>query len=93
MPREYDDPGVFKSDARAHIRRQTGKDIVLMVGDQPTDLLKDPDSASILFGKSRAYIVPNPDNGLLLGVKVGEISWTPQAVRWIVNPTIFHHAQ
>jgi len=45
-----------------------------MVGDQPTDLLKDPDSASILFGKSRAYGVSNPDNMLLLGAKVSEIS-------------------
>jgi len=73
MPREYDDPGVFKSDARAHIMRQTGKDIVLMVGDQPTDVLKDPDSANISFGKTKAYIVSNPDDGLLLGVKVSQL--------------------
>ena len=73
MPREYDDPGVYKSDTRAHIMRQTGNGIILMAGDQPTDVLKDPDSASISFGKTRAYIVSNPDDGLLLGVKVSEI--------------------
>ncbi len=74
MPREYSDPGVFKSEARAHIRRKTGRDIVLMVGDQPTDVLKDPDHSKISFGKTRAYIVSNPDKGLLLGVKVSEIA-------------------
>ena len=71
MPREYDDPGVFKSDARAHIIKKIGCDLILMAGDQATDVYRNPDTQEP-FDPTLAYIVANPDDGLLLGLKLTE---------------------
>lgn len=74
MPKEFDDPGIFKSEARKHIMNKTGRDIFLMVGDQATDVLRDPSRSKIKFDPKKGYIVSNSDYGLRLGFKVSEIS-------------------
>ena len=76
MPREYDDPGIYKSDARQHIRNKTSRDILLMVGDQSTDIFRSPDrtAATDRMDPNLAYIVAEPDDGVLLGLKLSEVA-------------------